>query len=290
MTPLRSRFVRLRNGFRVHLLDGGAGPPVLMLHGFTGSAAAWPTSITAALAADHRLLVVDLPGHGRSDSSADPSRYALRNIVDDLVEVLDASSVERAIWIGYSMGGRVALGAARLAPDRVRGLVLESASPGIETDSDRAARREADEALARVVEERSVESFVDAWMAQPMFATRLRLPRATREAERARRLGNRADALAACLRGLGTGSQPSLWDALPGIAAPTLLVCGGEDVKFTGIGQAMADRLPDSRFHVVEAAGHAVHLEDPKGWLRVVQSFLGTVTSAVSPADRPSDP
>jgi 2-succinyl-6-hydroxy-2,4-cyclohexadiene-1-carboxylate synthase len=271
MTRVR---VRVRSGLSLHADVFGKGPPLLLLHGFTGSAAAWGERILSGLAEARRVIAVDLPGHGRSDAPDGPEGYALPALVEDLCDVLDELRAPAADWVGYSMGGRVALGAAVLAPERVARLVLEGASPGLATEEERAARREQDEALARRIETSSIEAFVDEWVALPIFASQRRLSERVRAAERERRLGNDPRALAACLRGLGTGSQPSFWERLPEVRAPVLLLTGEEDTKFTGIAAQMSGRLPNARAAVVSVAGHCVHLEAPEPWLEVVRAWL----------------
>lgn len=260
----------LRDGLRLGFEERGAGDPLLLIHGFTGSTEAWGEEILDALAARHRVLAVDLVGHGGSSRPHDPGRYTLDEVLGDLLELLDAAGVERARWVGYSMGGRVALGGAVLHPERVGGLVLESASPGLATEEERAERREADEALARRLEDEGIETFVERWMALPLFRTQRSLPAETRARERERRFRNDPRALAACLRGLGTGRQPSFWDRLGEVRAPTLLLAGGEDEKFTRLARAMGKAIPEARVHVVRGAGHTVHLEAPEAWLDAV--------------------
>ncbi|MGH7541218.1 MAG: 2-succinyl-6-hydroxy-2,4-cyclohexadiene-1-carboxylate synthase [Gemmatimonadota bacterium] len=259
---------------RLHVSLRGAGEPLLLLHGFTGSGAAWGERTLRGLAATHRVLAVDLPGHGRSDDCADPRRYAMEEVLADLERVLDAEGIDRAAWVGYSMGGRIALAAAVRRPERVGRLVLESASPGLETEEERAARRRSDAAVAARIEREGIEAFVDYWTDRPLFATQRRLPHDVRAAVRRGRLANRPDALAACLRGLGAGSQPSFWPALPGVRAPTLLLVGSDDAKFREIGERMRDALPETRLTLVPRAGHAIHLEKPTAWLEAVTGFL----------------
>lgn len=266
----RSELLVLRDGLHLHVEERDAGDPLLLIHGFTGSVEAWGEPILSGLAARHRVLTTDLVGHGRSSRPHDPRRYALDEVLADLLEVLDAADVERGRWVGYSMGGRVALAAAILHPDRVGSLVLESASPGLDTGAERAERRRADDTLARRLEEDGIEPFVDRWMAMPLFATQRRLPEETLRRARQRRLDNDPRALAACLRGLGTGAQPSFWDRLPDISAPTLLLTGEEDRKFTTTARRMAEAISDATLEVVPGAGHTVHLETPDAWLEAV--------------------
>lgn len=173
------------------------------------------------------------------------------------------------------MGGRIALHQALRAGDRVRRLVLESASPGLSTKADREARRQADDELAGRILDRGVEAFVDEWERLPLFATQRSLADGVRSRHREGRLANDPASLAAALRGLGTGSLPSLWDRLGEVTADALVLVGEHDEKFVEIGREMADRLPRARFEVVEGAGHAVHLERPGAWLERVCAFLG---------------
>lgn len=266
--------VRMRDGRSLSVLEQGKGAPALLVHGFTGSHAAWRPEVIEGLAEHLRVLAVDLIGHGVSDRPHDPTRYALPTVVDDLCDVLDAYDVPRAVWIGYSMGARIALGAGVLQPERVKSLVLESASPGLESEAERAQRRTADAALAAQLELGGIERFVGAWMRQPLFATQTRLPARLRVSQRDGRMRNDPHALAACLRGLGTGAQPSFWEELSTIECPALLIAGSLDEKFRMLAGRMAAALPNPRIAIVEGAGHAVNLEHPKAYLEAVRAFL----------------
>ena len=226
------------------------------------------------LSVGRRLIAVDLPGHGGSDLPVDPGRFAFAAIVADLADLLDVLEVASAEWVGYSMGGRLALGAGLFFPDRVSSLVLESSSPGLATEIERVERRSADELLARRIESNDIGTFVREWENHPLFVTQRRLSPADRAELHRRRMENRPAALAACLRGLGTGMQPSLWDALEHVAVPTLLIAGGEDQKFVRTNERMLEVLPDARLEVVPNAGHTVHLEQPEAWVSAVESFV----------------
>lgn len=257
----------------VHVEVHGAGPPLLLLHGFTGSAATWAETIPA-LARDHRMIVVDLLGHGESDAPADPTRYGFAACIEDLVQLLVRLDVARCACLGYSMGGRLALGLAVAHPKRVTALILESASPGLATDTERAARRASDEGLAAQIERDGVAAFVETWMAQPLFASQACLGAAVRAREHAARLRHSAHGLANCLRGMGTGAQPSFWPALAGLPMPVLLVVGEADAKFRGIATTMAAQVPRAERVVIPGAGHATHLERPTAFIATVLDFL----------------
>ena len=161
------------------------------------------------------------------------------------------------------------------AGDRVRRLVLESASPGLATQEEREARRRADDELAARILDDGVEAFVDAWERLSLFDTQRGLADGVRSRHRKGRLANDPASLAAALRGLGTGSLPSLWDRLGEVRAEVLVLVGEHDGKFVEIGRAMTDRLPSAELQVVEGAGHTIHLERPAAWLHRVCTFLG---------------
>jgi 2-succinyl-6-hydroxy-2,4-cyclohexadiene-1-carboxylate synthase len=266
-------YVTLRDGLRLHVQVEGAGDPLLLIHGFTGSVEAWGEDLLSGLCHGHSVLAVDLLGHGRSDGSTEPNRFAMDEIMRDLLEVLDRLGAIRARWLGYSMGARVALAAAVLHPDRVSSLVLESGSPGLENENARRARRRADEALAEGILRGGMEAFVDHWLGLPLFATQGKLPTDVRAAARERRLRNQPEMLAACLRGLGVGAQPSFWGRLAEVQVPTLLLAGEEDQKFTEIAIRMSAQMPAAELRVVPKAGHTIHLENPFAWLAAVRTF-----------------
>lgn len=273
----RERSVRV-DGTGIRVVERGpetaADPPLLLLHGFTGSVEAWGEALLGALASERRVLAVDLPGHGGSGLPEREGGLSLPAVVDLLTGVLDRVGVHRAVWVGYSMGGRIALGAAVLRPRRVAALVLESASPGLATEEERIRRRALDEARAAALEEDGLEAWVDDWMALPLFWTQRRLPPEVRARERARRLDNAVEGLSRALRELGTGSQPSFWDDLGGVGVPVLLLTGELDGKFRRIADAMADRLASVRRTTVPGVGHTVHLEAPRAWSSAVRRFL----------------
>lgn len=262
----------------------GEGTPLLMLHGFTGDIRAWG-DVPFRLARNHRIVVPDLPGHGDSEAPHDPGAYAPERLTDLLVRLMAEVAPGPAIWAGYSMGGRLALHAALNGAPDVCGLVLESASPGLESSDERATRVESDEVWARQLEDEGIESFVRSWIRQPLFDSQHRLPELVFDAERKRRLNADPLALAACLRGFGTGQQPSGWSELGSCALPALLLTGALDPKFDGIADAMAEQWPGARRVRVPGAGHAVHLEKPEAWLAMVSPFLDELSPDLPDAD-----
>ncbi len=265
------------NGLSYAIEEVGAGDPLLLLHGFTGRAANW-RPLLPRLAEQRRVIAVDLPGHGDSDAPAGIARYSMARVAADLVEIATRRAAAPPHWLGYSMGGRLALYVAVHHPEVVRSLVLESASPGLATAAERQARRDADEALAARIEHDGILAFVAHWEQLPLFAGLRRLPKETQAALHDQRLGNNPIRLANSLRGMGTGAQPSLWPRLGDIAAPVLLIAGALDEKFAALNERMAAAMPAAALRLIADAGHTVHLEQPTRFLDCVDEFLSSYT------------
>ena len=261
------------DGLELHAEVAGAGPPLVLLHGFTGSADTW-AGLMATLGADYTVIAPDLIGHGRSDAPEGVERYRMPRALADLVALVRRLGHERAAWLGYSLGGRTALQVVVHHPDAVEALILEGASPGIADDEERAARVRSDEAMAERIERDGVEAFVDTWERVPLFASQLALPAETRAAIRATRTANTATGLANSLRGMGAGAQDPLQDRVAGISVPTLLIAGELDTKYVEIARDMARTMPDATMHAIEGAGHAAHLERPEAFQRPLLEFL----------------
>jgi len=247
---------------------------VMLLHGFTGSGHSM-SEVSHALARDFEVITPDLPGHGRSIAADDGPVHSFDDCLDRLAATLEQAGHARAHWMGYSMGARLALAFAVRFPERVASLLLIGARAGIENASERAARRRADETLADRIETDGIEAFVDEWLAQPLFASQQRLGGEFVAAQRRQRLDNDARSLAASLRGLGPGAQPPMFDELPRLAVPVLLVAGALDRTFVAHALDLGRRIPDAEVREIAGAGHAVHLEQPAAFVRVATEFLG---------------
>jgi 2-succinyl-6-hydroxy-2,4-cyclohexadiene-1-carboxylate synthase len=250
----------------------GDGPALLLLHGFTRDSRAWQPVLPCFDA--YRTVRVDLIGHGKSDSPADPARYTMAHAVDDLTALLHHLDIERAALIGYSLGGRVALHFALEAPRLLRALVLESASSGIDDPMERDARFASDVRLAASIERDGIEPFVDRWQAQPLFASQSSLPAAVLEEQRRQRLENSPLGLANSLRGMGAGAQDCLLPRLGEIDVPTFFLAGALDRRYAALAPVMAARVPGAEHYVIDGAGHTTHLEQPDAYGALVTDFL----------------
>jgi 2-succinyl-6-hydroxy-2,4-cyclohexadiene-1-carboxylate synthase len=226
---------------------------VVLLHGFSGTHRAWD-GVAARLDPERYMpLAPDLPGHGAAADAERPITFP------GCVSRVLAQSPERFLLCGYSQGGRVALHVALAAPERVSGLVLVSSSPGIEDAAARAARRRADRRLAEELETGRFDDFIERWRSQPLFAGE---PAAARRLAREDQHRNRPDALAAALRGIGTGEMESLWGRLAELTMPVTVLVGARDEKFQALGRRMTELIGRARL-VVAPGGHGLPLENP---------------------------
>ena len=239
---------------------GVSGERLVLVHGFTQTGRCWG-AVAEDLARHHEVVVVDAPGHGRSEAAdADLLTGA---------ELLGETGGE-ATYVGYSMGGRLALHLALQRPDLVRRLVLIGATAGIDDPDQRLARRRDDEALADHLESVGVEVFVDEWLAQPLF--RGLTPETSARDER---LTNTAPGLASSLRSAGTGAQEPLWDRLAEIHVPVLVLAGVDDAKFSAMATRMGRRIgPNATVALVPRAGHCAHLENPADTVSIIDRWL----------------
>lgn len=250
-----------------------AGPPptLALLHGFTQNAECWGP-FADELAAGHPLIALDAPGHGRSvHDDAD-----LWQSADLVAATLAGTSANPPVVVGYSMGGRTALHLALAHPSSVVGMVLIGATAGIDDASERAARRTADLSLAAQIEAEPLPDFIDAWLANPLFAG-LSREAACREA----RLVNRTSGLAASLRHCGTGTQEPLWGRLEEVAVPVLLITGRDDPKFTALAERLKGAMTGTSVRTITIDGsHAVHLEQPKAAASAISNWLSETIEA----------
>ncbi len=221
------------------------------------------------LTGDWRVIAPDLPGFGESlEAEATMPAAAAA-----LIAVWDREGVRRSHLVGYSLGGRLALYVAAHHQERVASLLTLSAHAGLE-GGEREARRRADAELAQRIEREGMDWFAGYWAAQPLFAGLARRgPDLVAELDRRRRALDPAGA-AASLRGMGAGAMDPFWDRLPALALPATFAAGAEDSRYSAFARRLAATLPRGRVELMEAAGHAAHLERPADFAAVLLRHL----------------
>jgi 2-succinyl-6-hydroxy-2,4-cyclohexadiene-1-carboxylate synthase len=238
--------------------DGAAR--MVFVHGFTQTGNSWKPVAEHFVRTGHQCVVLDLPGHGGSAHL----RADLRRTAD-----MVASVGGQGVYIGYSLGGRVALHVALLYPHEVDALAVIGANPGIDSDTERALRRDADDRLAVHLETVGLQQFLTEWTAQPLFGAL-----APEQADLPDRMRNTVAGLASSLRLAGTGAQMPLWSRLRELSMPVLAMAGADDVKYAAVARQLADAAPDGRCVLVEAAAHAAHLQQPAAVIGAIERWL----------------
>ena len=238
------------------------GETLVLLHGFAGTGRGWDPVIAELGRERYTALAPDLRGHG-SQAGARPVSFEA--ITADVL----AGAPARFALGGYSMGGRIALGVALAAPERISRLVLVATTAGIEDADERAERRAADERLADAIEREDIEAFAGRWLTQQLFAGD---DEAAQQLARADIARNRPAGLAAALRGVGTGAMAPLWTRLGELRMPVLVLAGERDVRFTAIGRRLAAAIPGAQLEVIAGAGHALPRAAPAAIARAISA------------------
>ena len=228
-------------------------------------------AIANLLQEDFCCLLIDLPGHGKTEVSCDLD-YQMPHVAIAIIALLKQLAIDRCFLVGYSMGGRLALYLAIFFPQHFYKVVLESASPGLESKQDRDNRVKRDLNTANRLKTQDLNLFLHQWYANPLFSAFVKHPNYHQAI--ARRLRNNPHNLAKSLKYMGLGSQPSVWKRLRSIQLPILLIVGKLDPKFVAIGQKTNYLSPQFQLEIVKNTDHNVHFERPLDFVLLLSMFL----------------
>jgi len=259
-----------RNGsMRLVFDDVGDGPAVLLGHSFLCDRTMWAGQVPA-LAEHYRVLNMDIRGHG--ESGPVDSRCSLAELLDDALAVLDEAGVERAAWVGLSVGGMIAMRVALAHPERVAALGLLATDAGAETRWKRFKYG----MLAVVAKRVGVRRMVGQINQQMLGKTTLRT-RPALVAHWSRRFAG-LDLRSVLNVQPAIVERENILARLPGVEAPAIVLVGQEDEALPPErSRRIAEALPDARLREVEAAGHLVAVERPALVTDSLISFLGEV-------------
>lgn len=256
-----------KESLTLHFEEKGAGTPFVLIHGFPFTGRMWAGQLDT-LFKDTRVLVPDLPGFG--DSPASERAATVESYAEDCFAILDALDImEPAVIGGLSMGGYIALAAARLMPLRIRGLILASTRAGADSAEGKANRdktiAQVREGGASVVADAMYPKFLspDHYTSQPVVAQELKdiMQGATPEG---------------VIGALGAmRDRPDSTEMLRDLHMPVLIIHGKDDqVIPPSEAEAMAKAIPHSDLHLIDKAGHLPNLEQPEEFNRIVAKFL----------------
>ena len=250
-----------RNGVKIHYEVYGDGPALILTHGYSSTSAMWEGQIEA-LSKQHKLVLWDMRGHGKSDYPADPNAYSEALTIGDIAALLDQIGTRRAIAGGLSLGGYMSLAFYRTHPERVAALLIIDTGPGFKKDEARAAwNKRAHETAERF--ERDGLSVLKSLSRERSSVTH-----------------RDARGLALAARGMLTQRDASVMEVLPEIAVPSLIVVGADDTPFLAASDYMAAKIPGAKKVVIPSAGHAVNIDQPQAFIDAVLPFLGGLPKA----------
>ncbi len=272
------KFLSVGEYRRVHVMEFGSGPAVVLVHGAGSGGPAWHRQI-AALAGDHRVIVLDIPMFGLSGM---PERvYAPRLQVSDVIlGVMDEMGIDVADIGGHSMGALGSIGALARAPDRFNRAML-IASPGFGRGLN---------VFLRVASVRFLQRFIDysSRSARYFFFDHVEAQKSGPSEEREMwkelhfQVGNRDSGVETFNEGLRSfagvfGQRDVLSGELASeIKSPTLLVWGDSDLIIpTRHSRRALDSIPDARLEVIENCGHIVQLESPGRVTELMVDWFG---------------
>jgi pimeloyl-ACP methyl ester carboxylesterase len=231
-------------GVHIHYELEGSGPPLVLMHGFSGNLNAWRGyGFVDLLKTDYQLILIDARGHGESDKPHTPEAYDHRVLVADIIAVLDHMQLPRTHYWGYSMGGKIGFGLAKYYPNRLRSLIIGGMSP-----YDRVDPNEPDETL--IAYEEAIEKGIDhlittvkTWYGSitPAYEARLR----------------NADlhAATAQMRWRHTHTV-DYGNDLASMRLPILVYAGSADEPAFSEGQESVAQLPHARFVALPGMNH----------------------------------
>lgn len=246
------------NGIRTYYeLDDGTtddplAPPLVLLHGFTGTLRQWE-AVRPMLATEYRVVAYDLRGHGDTDAPDDTESYSMATYVEDLRALLDTLGMGEAHVLGSSFGGMIALEFALTHPDRVRSLILSDTSAGprcVELSDLIAAREERIE--GELAQARDRGAMAD-----------------DEQDGRGRRI-----TLAGFLgAGKARAERQDRHEDLGQLKMPVLIIVGDRDVLVPAA-EYLHAHIPGSALRQINHAGHPAVREQPDGFAAMVRGFL----------------
>ena len=258
----------LINGHKIYFVDEGneVEIPVIFLHGFPLSHEMWKPQIKF-LSEKYYVIAYDILGHGKSDVG--DGQYTIDHHVDDLFALMDLLKIKKAVLVGLSMGGYIALRAYERRPLRIRALVLSDTKSEADTDEGKIKRfagmRDVKENGSAVYAETAVKT---------LFASKTfkKNPEMVQDIEKivanTKPLG-----IAGTLLALAARSDTT--PILSQIKVPVLILVGSEDVITPPrLARAMHKKIPHSELHIIPEAGHMSNLENPEAFNRHLLSFL----------------
>jgi len=244
-----------RNGVSIYYEVQGEGPVILLSHGYSATSEMWRGQISV-LSRRHKLILWDMRGHGRTDYPESPTQYSAEKTVEDMAALLDEVGAESAVVGGLSLGGYMSLEFHLAHPERVRALLVIDTGPGFKSAEARGRWNTHALGIAKRFETEGLSYIQSLSKEMAMSSHRA------------------ADGLIRAGRGMLTQQDDRVINSLPGITVPALVIVGANDAAFLNAASYMAAKIPKATMAVIPDAGHAVNIDQPELFNRVVLTFL----------------
>jgi len=271
--------IKTGDGVRIHYEECGSGAPIVFVHEFAGDLRSWDPQLSH-FSRRYRSIAYNARGYPPSDVPESMERYSQERARDDVLAVLDALKIQRAYVVGLSMGGFATLHFGIKYSARALGLVVSGCGYGA-VPSQREEFQRSSRANAKLMLEEGMAKFSATYGHN---ASRLQLrSKDPRGFDRYIRYLSEHSALGSANTMLGyQARRPSLYDLrteMAGITAPTMVVAGDEDDATLEPGLLMKRTIPRAGLVVLPRSGHALNLEDPALFNRIVEDFFHQVES-----------
>ena len=250
-----------RDGVDIYYEVHGSGPALILTHGYSATSQMWKGQIEP-LAKNHTLIIWDMRGHGQSDYPADQSAYSEELTVGDIDALLDKVGAKTAIVGGLSLGGYMSLAYYNKHPERVRALLIIDTGPGFKKDDAREGWNQNARSRADTLEKAGLATLK------------------TGSAERAYAVHRDALGLAKAARGMLTQRNATVIESLPNIKVPSVVVVGSKDTPFIAASDYMAAKIPGAQKVVIDDAGHASNIDQPKAFNDALLAYLEKLPAA----------
>jgi 3-oxoadipate enol-lactonase len=256
------------NGWSIdyNIYGKASGLPVVFIHGFPFSQEMWRSQV-AELSGDYSVVTYDVRGHGESEVG--DGQYTIEFFVDDLIGLLDHLRIEKAVVVGLSMGGYIALRAIERNPERFRGLVLCDTRSEADTNEGKIKRAGNIQSVKNDRVKKYAEEFVKA-----VFASQT-LERNPEAVKFIRKIIEKTSPIAIAGTLLALASRTDTTESLSKINVPTLILVGEHDALTpVSAAKSMNERIRQSKFHVISNAAHLSNLENPEEFNKHLSGFL----------------
>ena len=262
--------IQTDDGVSLHYQEHGSGdPPLLLLHGFTGSSLDW-LDVVDELAGARRVVTYDQRGHGDSTNTGDASSYTFDQLADDLAFVIDDRELAPLDLLGHSMGGIVSMKFALAHPDQLRSLIL--------MDTAGAPAGTIGAAFIQMVADTAREKGMEG-VAEMMVRFLEQQPTPPRPAviDRIRRKMTSMDVTAFSAFANELNEYGSLLDGLARLALPVTVIVGENDAGLRAGADDLAATIPGAELVVIPDAGHSPQEDNPTAWLGAIKGHFERV-------------